>query len=223
MSISDNLELNCHFCQEQITEVKHSFYFYSKCNQYLCHKHCLKCASCKQLLFGKNYFLSSRKKFYCHLHYDHESPNVHENFFRELGIFKQIALMKIEGHGRGKDITLLSQTQNDYLKCQCTSGELLLINEGYWIECVLEECPFYCFYRTYNRTNFEIPYWKLSTIHSEGHFQIDFFEEELFELCFADDIHANYYSVDENIGPIILSMKHGFISGKSCYRYKLCF
>ncbi|XP_012556540.1 signal-induced proliferation-associated 1-like protein 1 isoform X1 [Hydra vulgaris] len=221
MSMINSFDIICHICQEPIVEVNQCFYFSPKRNQYICHKHCFKCASCKQILFGKVYFLSPRKKFYCHLHHDNESPNVHENFFRELGIFKQVALMKIEGHGRGKEISFTSQANNDFLKCQCTGGELLLINDGYWIECVLEECPFYCFYRTYNRTNFEIPYWKLSTNHSDGYFQIDFFEEELFELCFADDDHTNYYCVDESIGPIVLSMKHGFISGKSCYRVLL--
>uniref|UniRef100_A0A7M6DN97 Uncharacterized protein n=2 Tax=Clytia hemisphaerica TaxID=252671 RepID=A0A7M6DN97_9CNID len=210
---TDGAEDKCRLCGKRIDgEVDKWYVPY--------HSNCFKCSSCKVPLNPRNYFLTNKKQFYCFKHYDHDGPDKHGHFFRELKQFRKYSIEKSKTSTvNGKTSPVKQHYQKNglvKLDCKCSSGK----SSGYWYECTFRNCPSsQCYLKSRDFKHFHVATWKITSGRSTT--QIEHSEEELYEMCYHGQRHANFYSVDERIGPIVLSLKHESIMKIPFYRILL--
>lgn len=55
-----------------------------------------------------------------------------------------------------------------------------------------------------------------------GGFELTSVEQETYEKYFYGTEHWNYFTNDEDLGPVILSLKQETLNGRDQFRYYLC-
>ena len=226
MATEDNDLDDCCLCGEPIKKAaKQHLFFYGEKERTLkfaYHDKCFKCTVCHIPLSIRSYFLSPRNKIYCLEHYDFECPSSHSNFIRELRKFKERSIENLHSTNICKSSASSpresqEEIDTENITCDCTNGELVLYNIGYWIECSCPTCPFFNCYSQFCHVNdFDVEEW--GNTASVFEFKIDHYEEEIYEVCFLNQKHYNFYSVDELVGPIVLSLKLEMLKQKEFFR-----
>lgn len=202
----------CKLCGKKINNDEQQYHPY--------HANCLKCYKCKIILSPRSYFLSNKKQFYCFRHYDHDSPSEHDFFFRELKVFRKYSIEKsktLTNNGKVKSSGQLQKSGLD-VSCSCLNGK----PNGYWSECTNRNCVLAnCYLLSRDFKHFNVAQWQVTKEIEQNSLTIEHTEEELYETCYDGQRHSNFYSVDERIGPIVLSLKHETIKKVPYYRYEI--
>ena len=191
----------------------------------LYHKNCFKCTVCKRLLSVHNYFLSSKRRFYCVLHCDFESGLSHSSTVRNLKSFKANAREKLGAilnhaspYGSPRDLhpdDFTNGYQGGYGPCYCQNKNNMVVpTPGHWTECVIEGCPYNNYIKKKNKFMLRDHSRKIS----DEPFELEHYDEEIYENCFLDDKHFNYYAVDDELGPTVLSLKQELLREKEYFR-----
>ena len=200
----------CKLCGRKINNDEHQYLPY--------HTNCLKCYKCKIILNPCSYFLSNKKQFYCFRHYDHDSPNRHNFFFCELKVFRKSSVDKSKTLINGKANYSKQHQKNGLVSCSCLNEK----PNGYWSECTNRNCVLAnCYLISRDFKHFNVSQWQTVKEKKQNSLTIEHTEEELYETCYHGQRHSNFYSVDERIGPIVLSLKHEIIKKIPYYRYAL--
>ena len=200
----------CKLCGKKINNDEQQYHPY--------HANCLKCYKCKIILNPRSYFLSNKKRFYCFRHYDHDSPNKHDFFFCELKVFRKYSIEKsktLSNNGNKAKYSKQQPQKNGLESCSCLSGK----PNGYWSECTNRNCVLgNCYLISRDFKHFNVSQWQAIKDIKLNSLSIEHTEEELYETCYHSQRHSNFYSVDERIGPIVLSLKHETIKKVPYYR-----
>ena len=195
----------------------------------LYHKHCFKCIVCHRQLSIQNYFLSSSKNFYCVLHCNFESTSSKCSIAKQLKSFK--------GYSKDK-LNLLLHNSSPYaspremrpsarynqriddlqikneLYCFCRSNNIITSTEGFWIECITKECKENNCIRQRNTMVFKDFSHKIS----DKPFELEQYNEQVYELSFQNTEHFNYYAVDNDLKSVVLSLKQEYLNKKEYFR-----
>ncbi|XP_023241167.1 uncharacterized protein LOC111639475 [Centruroides sculpturatus] len=189
------------------------------------HEDCLNCETCGFRLTGSNFQRARRykDKIYCSLHYADVSGLVSgEEFMQKLREFKRQSLGCAEA--RRKSSTTL-QFPTPVQACpgngSCPSySHFVKPTPGYWIECSgsnsLNKNPS----DSSNSGNVTITVNKLTKTGSiDGYnFELMSLEEETYDKYFYGTEHWNYFTNDEALGPVILSIKQENINNRDQFR-----
>lgn len=96
----------------------------------------------------------------------------------------------------------------------CSSHPFILHKAGYWIECTDKNCP-------KMKTVLHLTDKLVNSFHdlgSSGKIYTKVLPEEIYENYFYGSKHWNYFCRDENIGPVILTIKQEFRQSKDFLR-----
>lgn len=215
--MASDTDTTCQLCGKRLINNTKRVYFYGDKEAQnfllLCHTNCFRCHVCKLQLTSRHFFTSSKKRFYCWRHYDYDGPNRHDNFIRELKSFKKYSIDKtnILVSGRFSPVKTLKDSKGS---CCCHANE----RNGYWLECTDESCRYFNSYvKSRDDKHYEVPEWDKER-YNENLDVVEHCEEEIYEVCFHNQRHSNFYSVDQRIGPIVLSLKHETINKHPYYR-----
>lgn len=219
--MASDKEATCQLCGKKIANSTKRVYFYGDKeaqNFLLCHTNCFRCHVCKLQLTSRHYFTSTKKRFYCWRHYDYDGPNRHDNFLRELKTFKKYSIDKtnilMSGRFSSSVKTTSTKPCSQPKSCYCTNER-----NGYWMECTDESCSFFNNYvKSRDDKHYEVPEWEREKYEDNDDTTVEHCEEEIYEACFHKQRHSNFYSVDQRIGPIVLSLKHEMINKHATYR-----
>ena len=200
----------CYLCGKKISNEGRKIYFYGDAdgqNFLVSHTNCFVCSLCKVPLDSRSYFLSNNKQFFCYRHLNYDAPNRHDHLFRELKRFRRNSTEKPLVNGK------LPAVKNGLINtCNCSN------KTGYWYECTYKDCIYSnCFLKWRDVKHYNVTEWKLLSRNFQE-FHVEHCEEEIYETCFDKQKHSNFYTVDERIGPIVLSLKHETIKKMPCYR-----
>ena len=195
----------------------------------LYHKSCFRCTVCRRQLSVQNYFLSSSKHFYCILHCDFENGYNNCGMSRQLKAFKGYSKDRLSAvlHNASpfasprENIPTFNfskkngeNSTKNQLYCFCRSNDIIVPTEGFWIECITKEC----------KENNCIRQKNIMIIRDFPHkiadqpFELEQYNEEVYEISFEGTEHHNYYCVDDDLKPVILSLKQDFLKDKEYFR-----
>ncbi|XP_054722058.1 uncharacterized protein LOC129231720 [Uloborus diversus] len=166
------------------------------------HEDCLVCSTCGLRLSGSNIQRARRFKdsIYCSLHYaDVSGLSSGDEFMQKLRDYKRQSLGCAEA--RRKSSTTLQfpvpvQACPGTGACEGFPHTIKLI-PGYWIECSGSS-------KTNDNNTLSVNY---SSQELEKKFELISVEEEIYEKYFYGTEHWNYFTNDEALGPVILSIK----------------
>jgi LIM domain. len=194
----------CYLCGKKISDDGRKIFFYGDAdgqNFLVSHANCFACSLCKVPLNSRSYFLSNKKQFLCYRHSHYDAPNRHDYLFQELKTFRRNST-----EPSNRKVPAIKNG----LSCKCTD------KTGYWYECTYKNCLYSnCFLKWRDVKHYNVMEWKSREFQE---FNIEHCEEEIYEMCFDKQKHSNYYTVDEKIGPIVLSLKHEQIKKLQYYR-----
>eukprot|EP00794_Sanderia_malayensis_P011333 gene11333-12518_t len=229
-SLSDDSMDICKRCGVKFMtyEEKISLHRSTERSNYLYHKNCFKCTVCHRQLSLQNYFLSSNRYFYCILHCDFE------NGFNSTSITRQLKTFK--GNSKDKLKTLLhyspyapqrnlspvqvlkkNKQDKDLINehyCFCKSNSIIQCTDGFWIECKTKECRENNYIKYGNAMIFNEFTHKIS----EKPFEIEQYNEQIYEIAFKGTQHHNYYVIDDDIDAVVLSLKQEYLNQKEFFR-----
>ncbi|XP_076247630.1 rap GTPase activating protein radish [Calliopsis andreniformis] len=204
------------------------------------HEECLKCNSCGLNLTGRNQHLARRFKnqFFCDRHFSDVELMESSDFMQQLRSFKPQSL------GCALARRKSSTTMIFMLPAQACEKEIcnefphnLVPTPGYWIECPRQQITTatlwdenesgdathnnYCFYEENELDTDEVPR-KKTTIEEQWEknkgFELTNVEQETYEKYFYGTEHWNYFTNDEDLGPVILSIKQETLNGRDQFR-----
>lgn len=175
------------------------------------HEDCLVCDTCGLRLAGSHIQRARRyqNQIYCSLHYaDVSGLSSGDEFMQKLRDYKRQSLGCAEA--RRKSSTTL-QFPVPVQACpgkEGCEGYPHTIREipGYWIECSGSED---------NENTLNLNY---STQELEKKFELISVEEETYEKYFYGTEHWNYFTNDEALGPVILSIKQENVYNRDQFR-----
>eukprot|EP00795_Rhopilema_esculentum_P016927 gene16927-8416_t len=195
----------------------------------LYHKNCFRCTVCHRQLSIQNYFLSSSKHFYCILHCDFESGHNNCSMSRQLKAFKGYSKERLTSllqnpspyaspRGHYQPPKQMKRAQEPQLQnelfCFCKSNDIIVPTNSFWIECVTKEC----------KENNCIRHRNIMIIKDFPHkiadqpFELEQYNEEVYEMSFKDTEHHNYYCFDNDLKTVILSLKQEYLKDKEYFR-----
>lgn len=167
-------------------------------NDVCVHRRCLVCTCCGSTLDETNYKLMEDQSVFCPLH----ESNGDCDFISTLREFKQSCLPD-----DNSEVSDLPVEEGQQERCNfCSSHPLITTKCGYWIECTSKNC-------TKLRSVFQLTdklvnsFWDLG---SSGRKMAKVLSEEIYENYFYGSKHWNYFSREETIGPVILTIKQEF-------------
>jgi len=133
---------------------------------------------------------------FCRLH----GSNGDGDFMSALREFKQNCLHVNDSNSDTNDF------DNNERCNSCSSHPFIVTKSGYWIECTSKNCPKLqgVLKVTDKLVN---SFWDVG---SSGRKITKVLPEEIYENYFYGSKHWNYYSREENIGPVILTIKQEF-------------
>ncbi|KAG8186607.1 hypothetical protein JTE90_019929 [Oedothorax gibbosus] len=180
------------------------------------HEDCLVCDTCGLRLAGSNIQRARRfhNKIYCSLHYaDVSGLSSGDEFMQKLRDYKRQSLGCAEA--RRKSSTTL-QFPVPVQACPGKEGcegfpHTIKEIPGYWIECSGGDA-------TANDNNVNFNYSKEEL---EKKFELISVEEETYEKYFYGTEHWNYFTNDEALGPVILSIKQENVYNRDQFRVML--
>ncbi|XP_071043931.1 uncharacterized protein [Parasteatoda tepidariorum] len=164
------------------------------------HEDCLVCYTCGLRLAGQNIQRARRyqNKIYCSLHYaDVSGLSSGDEFMQKLRDYKRQSLGCAEARRKS------STTLQFPIPVQACPGSgacegfphIIKIILGYWVEC-----------SGTNSLN-DMPNVNYTPQELEKKFELMSVEEETYEKYFYGTEHWNYFTNDEALGPVILSIK----------------
>lgn len=176
------------------------------------HEDCLVCNTCGLRLAGSNIQRARRyqNKIYCSLHYaDVSGLSSGDEFMQKLRDYKRQSLGCAEA--RRKSSTTLQfpipvQACPGQGACEGFPHTIKLI-PGYWIECSGS-----------NTTNNDTLSVNYTAQELEKKFELMNVEEETYEKYFYGTEHWNYFTNDEALGPVILSIKQENVYNRDQFR-----
>jgi len=168
------------------------------------HRRCFACSSCGSPLDENNYKLMENKSIFCHLH-GTNSKNDSSDFLSTLRDFKQTCVQ-----GRNSVIDLNDAVRDgeptDENCTFCSSHPLITPKAGYWVECTNKNCP--KLHSVLKLTDKLVN--SFLDLGSSGKKVTKVLPEEIYENYFYGSKHWNYYSREDKIGPVILTIKQEF-------------
>jgi len=177
----------------------------------------------------QNYFLSSTKHFYCILHCDFENGYNNCSMSRQLKAFKSYSKEKLSSllynpspyaapravyhTSSQKKSNSHTNIQNE-LFCFCRNNDIIVPTNNFWIECITKECKEdNCIRHRSIMVLKDYPH----KISSQA-FELEHYNEEVYEISFKDTEHHNFYCFDNDLKSVIMSLKQEFINEKEYFR-----
>jgi hypothetical protein len=158
------------------------------------------------------------KSFLCDKHNGCNSGTENVDFLAVLSDFKRACL-------RVNDVALEDENdlrdkeaiQNEESCTICCSHPFILSKTGYWIECTDTNCPKLrgILHLTDRMVN------SFRDLGSSGKICTKVLPEEIYENYFYGSKHWNYYSREDKIGPVILTIKQEFRQSRDFLRLVL--
>lgn len=187
----------CKVCK---TDVDSSYQDFTLLNDVCVHRHCLVCSCCGTTLDENNYKLMENQFLFCQLH----GSNGNGDFITALRQFKHNCLRENDINVKVNDLE--DEVHNNQRCNFCSSHPFVTTKSGYWIECTCKNCPGLqgVLKLTDKLVN---SFWDLG---SSGRKITKVLPEEIYENYFYGSKHWNYYLREENIGPVILTIKQEF-------------
>ncbi|GFR30573.1 LIM zinc-binding domain-containing protein [Trichonephila clavata] len=181
------------------------------------HEDCLVCNTCGLRLAGSNIQRARRfqNKIYCSLHYaDVSGLSSGDEFMQKLRDYKRQSLGCAEA--RRKSSTTL-QFPVPVQACPGTGAcegfpHTIKVIPGYWIECSGGGS---------NNTNENLSV-NYTPQELEKKFELITVEEETYEKYFYGTEHWNYFTNDEALGPVILSIKQENVYNRDQFSHRKC-
>ena len=195
----------------------------------LYHRDCFKCTVCNRQLSIQNYFLSSTKHFYCILHCDFENGYNNCSMSRKLKAFKGYSKEQLGSllynptpfaapravyyAPKQSKRNSFSSFQNE-LFCFCKSNDIVAPTSNFWIECITKECKdSNCIRQKSIMVLRDYPH-KISS----QPFELEQYNEEVYELSFRDTEHHNFHCFDNDLKSVIMSLKQEFLNEREYFR-----
>lgn len=172
-------------------------------NDVCVHRKCFVCSCCGSNLDNTNYKLMENQSLSCQ-HHDSHSKNGETDFLSTLRRFKSCCLHVNDGNVEVNDLP--DEDFNNGNCYFCSSHPVITPKSGYWIECTTKNCPKLrgVLKMTDKLVN------SFLDLGSSGKKITKVLPEEIYENYFYGSKHWNYYSREEKIGPVILSIKQEF-------------